>query len=582
MDYVNLEQHGTCASPRVCLGMMSFGKHESRRVGARRSGRRADRAARGRGRRHLLRHGRRLQRRPERGRDRRACCASSSGCARSTSSRRRSTAGRCPARTAAASRGSTSWRRSTRSLERLGLDYVDLYQIHRWDDSTPIEETMEALHDVVKAGKARYIGASSMCAWQFAKAQRVRRDAVRLDAEPLQPDLPRGGAGDDPAVPRPGDRHRPVEPARARTACAQRRVVRRSGLTTRARTRSVPRLALQARARRPDHRAPRRGGGRAQASRPRRWRSRGSCTSPGVTAPIVGATKLEHLEDALAAEQLSLSRGPDRAARGAVRPAPGLGHRLLTARVVKREATVVTWLCLPAVDIWAHPKKEVFDEDARCWRTALGAAHPIRFRRIAENPCGEGPLCRTSRQLGDAPRRQVPKLELVQSPRAEDRASARPERPAWPAGTSRAHREQPGHRGQLGLPAPWEPTVPGAPGLSVPNVVVTHITSGRDFGHCGARWGLNGRISATRGRFSSSAERWVDPGRSFLQRNIHDRRGRPDAQSAYVSRPTADGRRNGNVHRLRRRGRDRRRVPSGGDLSRSLYYVHDGRDLLPG
>src|SRR4029453_6444242 len=59
------------------------------------------------------------------------------------------------------------------SLERLGLDYVDLYQIHRWDPLTPIEETMEALHDVVKAGKARYLGASSMFAWQFAKAQRV-------------------------------------------------------------------------------------------------------------------------------------------------------------------------------------------------------------------------------------------------------------------------------------------------------------------------------------------------------------------------------------------------------------------------
>src|SRR3989442_9222199 len=59
------------------------------------------------------------------------------------------------------------------SLQRLGMDYVDLYQIHRWDRPTPIEETMEALHDVVKAGKARYIGASSMYAWQFAKAQRV-------------------------------------------------------------------------------------------------------------------------------------------------------------------------------------------------------------------------------------------------------------------------------------------------------------------------------------------------------------------------------------------------------------------------
>jgi aryl-alcohol dehydrogenase-like predicted oxidoreductase len=59
------------------------------------------------------------------------------------------------------------------SLRRLDLDYVDLYQIHRWDDDTPIEETMEALHDVVRAGKARYLGASTMYAWQFAKAQYV-------------------------------------------------------------------------------------------------------------------------------------------------------------------------------------------------------------------------------------------------------------------------------------------------------------------------------------------------------------------------------------------------------------------------
>src|SRR6204780_1580810 len=59
------------------------------------------------------------------------------------------------------------------SLGRLGMDYVDLYQIHRWDPRTPIEETMGALHDVVRAGKARYIGASSMFSWQFAKAQHV-------------------------------------------------------------------------------------------------------------------------------------------------------------------------------------------------------------------------------------------------------------------------------------------------------------------------------------------------------------------------------------------------------------------------
>ncbi|RCG29481.1 aldo/keto reductase [Sphaerisporangium album] len=59
------------------------------------------------------------------------------------------------------------------SLTRLGTDYVDLYQIHRWDDNTPIEETMEALNDLVRAGKVRYIGASTMYAWQFAKAQHV-------------------------------------------------------------------------------------------------------------------------------------------------------------------------------------------------------------------------------------------------------------------------------------------------------------------------------------------------------------------------------------------------------------------------
>jgi aryl-alcohol dehydrogenase-like predicted oxidoreductase len=61
------------------------------------------------------------------------------------------------------------------SLRRLGTDYVDLYQIHRWDDTVPIEETLEALHDVVRGGKARYIGASSMWAWQFAKAQHLAR-----------------------------------------------------------------------------------------------------------------------------------------------------------------------------------------------------------------------------------------------------------------------------------------------------------------------------------------------------------------------------------------------------------------------
>jgi aryl-alcohol dehydrogenase-like predicted oxidoreductase len=80
------------------------------------------------------------------------------------------------------------------SLQRLGLDYVDLYQIHRWDDRTPIEETMDALHDVVRAGKARYIGASSMFAWQFARRSPSRR-RVSSRCRTLQPRVPRGGGG---------------------------------------------------------------------------------------------------------------------------------------------------------------------------------------------------------------------------------------------------------------------------------------------------------------------------------------------------------------------------------------------------
>ena len=75
------------------------------------------------------------------------------------------------------------------SLSRLGTDFVDLYQIHRWDPTTPIEETMEALHDVVKSGKARYIGASSMHAWQFAKAQHVAERHGWTRFVSMQPEL---------------------------------------------------------------------------------------------------------------------------------------------------------------------------------------------------------------------------------------------------------------------------------------------------------------------------------------------------------------------------------------------------------
>ena len=94
------------------------------------------------------------------------------------------------------------------SLRRLGMDYVDLYQIHRFDPQTPIEETIEALHDVVKAGKALYVGASSMYAWQFARISvaggRDGLDALCLHAEPLQSGLSRGRAGNDAPVPGQG------------------------------------------------------------------------------------------------------------------------------------------------------------------------------------------------------------------------------------------------------------------------------------------------------------------------------------------------------------------------------------------
>ena len=128
-------------------------------------------------------------------------------------------------RTGTGYRARQSCTSSTRVCAGLQTDYVDLYQTHRWDYETPIEETLEALHDVVKAGKVRYIGASSMYAWQFAKALYLARsawlDAVRHHAEPLQPALSRRRAGDDGAVRGRGDWRDSVESAGSRTADAR-------------------------------------------------------------------------------------------------------------------------------------------------------------------------------------------------------------------------------------------------------------------------------------------------------------------------------------------------------------------------
>jgi 1-deoxyxylulose-5-phosphate synthase len=191
------------------------------------------------------------------------------------------------------------------SLERLGLDYVDLYQIHRWDPLTPIEETMDVLHDVVRVGKARYIGASSMYAWQFAKAQRVA--ATRFVSMQNHYNLIYREEERE-MIPQCLDQGVAVLPwsPLARGLLAGGGSGRGGRQTTRART-DPYRDSLY----RPDldvgvidraaEVAAERGDSTAQVALA--W----LLHKPGVTAPIVGATRLEHLEDALAAERLSLT-----------------------------------------------------------------------------------------------------------------------------------------------------------------------------------------------------------------------------------------------------------------------------------
>ena len=191
------------------------------------------------------------------------------------------------------------------SLARLELDYVDLYQIHRWDPFTPIEETMDALHEVVRAGKVRYIGASSMYAWQFAKAQAVAATSFvsmqnhynlvyREEEREMIPQCIDQGVAVIPWSPL------------ARGLLAGNRTREGEKLTTRANTDAFsdhlykPEVDFAV-VDRVTEVAGERGVPSAQVALA--W----LLHKPGVTAPIVGATKLGHLEDALAAEQLSLS-----------------------------------------------------------------------------------------------------------------------------------------------------------------------------------------------------------------------------------------------------------------------------------
>jgi aryl-alcohol dehydrogenase-like predicted oxidoreductase len=209
------------------------------------------------------------------------------------------------------------------SLKRLGTDYVDLYQIHRWDYDTPIEETMEALNDVVRAGKARYIGASAMYAWQFAKAlytsdlhgwarfvsmqphynliyREEEREMIPLCQDqkiaviPFSP-LARGWLGRMPTE----------ETLRGQNdALIKERYDRQDNMTIIQRVSDL---------------AEKRGVPMAQVALA--W----MLSKPAVTAPIIGATKPHHLEDAIAALSVQLTPDEIRHLEEAYQPHPIIG-----------------------------------------------------------------------------------------------------------------------------------------------------------------------------------------------------------------------------------------------------------------
>ena len=214
------------------------------------------------------------------------------------------------------------------SLKRLKMDYVDLYQIHRWDPRTPIEETMEALHDVVRSGKARYIGASSMFSWQFAKAQYTAEAhgwtrfvsmqnhynlIYREEEREMIPLCLDQGVGCIPWSPL------------ARGMLAGNRTRDGGRHTTRSSTDAftdylydqptdydVVDAAVQVAG--------------ARDVQPAQVALAWLLAKPGVAAPIVGATKKKHLKDALAAEELQLSGDEIAALEKPYVPHPVLGH----------------------------------------------------------------------------------------------------------------------------------------------------------------------------------------------------------------------------------------------------------------
>jgi 1-deoxyxylulose-5-phosphate synthase len=212
------------------------------------------------------------------------------------------------------------------SLRRLGTDHVDLYQIHRWDYSTPIEETLEALHDVVKAGKARYIGASSMYAWQFAKAlalserhgwtrfvsmQNFVNLLYREEEREMLPLCRDQGIAVIPWSPLARGRlTRPWDQSTARLETDD------FGRTLYANTGDADRKVAEA----VGEVAQARGVPRAQIALA--WVLQKS----EVTAPIVGATRLEQLDDAVAALSISLTKEEIKAVEAPYVPHAVTGH----------------------------------------------------------------------------------------------------------------------------------------------------------------------------------------------------------------------------------------------------------------
>jgi aryl-alcohol dehydrogenase-like predicted oxidoreductase len=215
------------------------------------------------------------------------------------------------------------------SLQRLGLDYIDLYQIHRLDQQTPMEETMEALHDVVKAGKVRYIGASSMYAWQFAKMQQIARDrgwtpfasmqnhynlAYREEEREMIPLCRDQGVGLIPWSPL----------ARGFLAGNRQRGDKDAGATSRAKTDDIAQNYYY---RNSDFQVVETLGalagkrGVSNATLAYAW-----LLHKGVTAPIVGASKTTQLDQAAAALELTLTDEEVRALEAPYEPHPVLGH----------------------------------------------------------------------------------------------------------------------------------------------------------------------------------------------------------------------------------------------------------------